>query len=261
MYLVDSHCHLDKLDLTPYGGELCNALDYAKQQGIGHILSVSVDLQDFPNLLHIANTHPNISISVGLHPNDPAIPHEPSAAELVVLAANEKVVAMGETGLDYFRSKGDIEWQQDRFRQHIHAAKESKNPLIVHTRMAKEDTLRILKEENASSIGGVLHCFTEDWETASAAMDLNFYISISGIVTFKNALELQEVAKNIPLERLLIETDAPYLAPVPYRGKSNEPAYVRHVAEYIAALREISVVELAEKTTDNFFTCFKKARR
>lgn len=261
MYLVDSHCHLDKLDLTPYGGHLSKALDYAKQQGIGHILSVSVDLQDFASLLHIAKTYPNISVSVGLHPNDPAIPHEPTAEELINLANDEKVVAIGETGLDYFRTEGDTEWQQDRFRQHIRAAQQTQKPLIVHTRMAKEDTLRILNEENASSIGGVMHCFTEDWETATAAMDLNFYISFSGIVTFKNALELQEVAKKIPLERMLIETDAPYLAPAPHRGKSNEPAYVRHVAEFIAALRGISVVELAEKTADNFFTCFKKASR
>lgn len=261
MYLVDSHCHLDKLDLSSYNGDLSKALDHAKQQGVGHILTVSVDLQDISDVLHIANTYPHVSASVGLHPNDPAIPHEPTVEELVALANHEKVVAIGETGLDYYRIEGDVAWQNDRFRQHIRAAKEIKKPLIIHTRMAKEDTLRILKEENASSIGGVMHCFTEDWETASAAMDLNFYISISGIVTFKNALELQAVAKKIPLDRMLIETDAPYLAPVPYRGKSNEPAYVRHVAEFIAALREINIVELASMTSNNFFTCFKEARR
>lgn len=261
MYLVDSHCHLDRLDLTPYAGDLSKALLAAKQQGIGHILSVSVDLQDFPTLLEIANTYPTISLSVGLHPNDPAIPHEPTVDELVNLAKNEKVVAIGETGLDYYRSEGDISWQQDRFRQHIRAAQAVQKSLIVHTRMAKEDTLRLLKEENASSVGGVMHCFTEDWDTAQAAMDLNFYISISGIVTFKNALHVQEVAKKIPLDRLLIETDAPYLAPVPHRGKSNEPAYVRYVAEFIAVLRGISVVELAEQTTENFFNCFKEARK
>ncbi len=259
MYLVDSHCHLDKLDLEPYDGDLSKALDYAKQQGVGHLLTVSVELQDIPALLNLADRYPNISASVGLHPNDPAIPHEPTAEDLVKLAAHKKVVAIGETGLDYYRSEGDLNWQMDRFRQHIRAAICVKKPLIIHTRMAKEDTLRIMEEENASSIGGVMHCFTEDWETATAAMDLNFYISISGIVTFKSAHEVQEVAKKIPLDRLLIETDSPYLAPVPYRGKSNQPAYVREVAEFIAALRGISVVELASITTHNFFTCFKDA--
>ncbi len=261
MYLVDSHCHLDRLDLSHYDGDLSKALEYASEQGVGHMLTVSVILQALPDLLRIADTYPHISVSVGLHPNDPAIPHEPTKDELVALATHEKVVAIGETGLDYYRNEGDLTWQQNRFRQHIRAALEIKKPLIIHTRMAKEDTLCILKEENASAIGGVMHCFTEDWDTAKAAMDLNFYISISGIVTFKNAHEVQEVAKNIPLDRLLIETDSPYLAPVPYRGKSNEPAYVRNVAEFIADLRGISVVELAEQTTHNFFTCFKNARR
>ncbi len=261
MYLVDSHCHLDRLDLAHYDGDLAKALEYAALQGIGHMLTVSVDLQALPELLRIANTYPHISASVGLHPNDAAIPHEPTTEELVALARHEKVVAIGETGLDYYRNEGDMTWQQDRFRQHIRAAKEIRKSLIIHTRMAKEDTLRILKEENASAVGGVMHCFTEDWDTASAALDLNFYISISGIVTFKNAAEVQEVAKKIPLDRMLIETDSPYLAPVPHRGKSNEPAYVRYVAEFIADLRGISVVELAERTTENFFTCFKAAKR
>jgi len=261
MYLVDSHCHLDRLDLSRYDGDLSKALEEAKLQGVGHILTVSVILPDLPKLLHIAETYPNISISVGLHPDDPAIPHEPTMEELVALAKHEKVVAIGETGLDYYRNEGDLTWQRNRFRQHIRAAKALKKPLIIHTRMAKEDTLRILKEENASDVGGVMHCFTEDWYAAKAAMDLNFYISISGIVTFKNAVEVQDVAKKVPLDRLLIETDSPYLAPVPYRGKSNEPSYVRKTAEFIADLRGISVLELADHTTHNFFTCFKEAKR
>lgn len=261
MYLVDSHCHLDQLDLSLYQGDLSKALDSAKTNGICHILSVCTQLQEIPEILRIAKTYSDISASVGVHPNEKNILHEPMADELISLASDEKVVAIGETGLDYFRSEGDVEWQRERFRQHICAAKQLKKPLIIHTRMAKEDTLRILREENASLVGGVMHCFTEDWETAKAAMDLNFYISFSGIVTFKNALELQEVARKLPMERMLIETDSPYLAPAPYRGKSNEPAYVRLVAEFIAALRGISIVELAEKTTDNFFTCFKGARR
>lgn len=260
MYLVDSHCHLDQLDLSPYAGDLSKALHFAKEKDIGHILSVCTNLEEIHDILRIANTYPNVSASVGLHPND-IVPNEPTVEELVILASDEKIVAIGETGLDYFRSEGDTEWQRERFRRHIYAAQQSKKPLIVHTRMAKADTLRILKEEHASSIGGVMHCFTEDWETAEAAMDLNFYISFSGIVTFKNAVELQEVAKKIPLEKMLIETDAPYLAPVPHRGKPNEPAYVRFVAEFIADLRGISVGELAEVTTNNFFTCFKAARK
>lgn len=261
MYLVDSHCHLDQLDLTSHQGDLSNALIDAKNQGVGHMLCVSITLQDFPEILRIAKSYPEVSASVGLHPNEEAVPHEPTAEELVALANDDKMVAIGETGLDYFRSTGDVEWQRERFRQHIRAARKANKPLIVHSRQAKQDTLQILREEDASSIGGVLHCFTEDWQMACDAMDLNFYISFSGIVTFQNAKDIQAVAKQMPLEYMLIETDSPYLAPVPYRGKSNEPAYVRHVAEFIANLRGINVVELAEKTTENFFRCFKGARR
>jgi TatD DNase family protein len=260
MDLVDSHCHLDQLDLTPYGGELAQALHAAKKQGVSHFLCVCITLDEFPRVLEIANHYPNISASVGLHPNE-TVASEPTADELSQLAHHDKIVAIGETGLDYYRTSSDVEWQRERFRQHIRAAKNTNNALIIHSRQAKADTLTILREEKAHEIGGVLHCFTEDWEMASAAIDLGFYISFSGIVTFKNATELQDVATRVPLDRILIETDSPYLAPVPFRGKPNEPLYVRHVAEFIANLRGLSVDELAKHTTDNFFTCFKKAKR
>lgn len=261
MYLVDSHCHLDQLDLTAHDGKLSNALGYAANQGVGHMLCVCITLQDFPQVLSIAQNYPHVSASIGLHPNETAVESELTANDLVVLAQHEKIVAIGETGLDYYRSTGDLSWQHERFRQHIRAAKKVNKALIIHSRQARTDTLRILKEEEAATVGGVMHCFTEDWDMAKAAIDLGFYISFSGIVTFSNAKELQAVAKQVPLERMLIETDSPYLAPVPYRGKSNEPAYVRKVAEYIAQLRGIDVVELADQTTTNFFNCFKQARR
>lgn len=261
MFLVDSHCHLDQLDLTNHDGDLSKALAFAEKNGVGHMLCVCITLKDFPAVLNIAKSFPNVSASVGLHPNETDIPHEPSVEELVKLADDSKIIAIGETGLDYYRSTGEIEWQRDRFRNHIQTAKLTKKPLIVHSRQAKEDTLKILKEENANTIGGVLHCFTENWEMAQTAIDLNFYISFSGIVTFKNATDIQDVAKRMPIERMLIETDSPYLAPNPYRGQSNEPAYVRYVAEYIAALRGIDVVELAERTTENFYRLFKGATK
>jgi TatD DNase family protein len=224
------------------------------------MLCVCITLQDFPQMLSVAQNYPHISASVGLHPNETAV-LEPSADDLAKLAQHEKIVAIGETGLDYYRSTGDLGWQHERFRQHIRAAKKVNKALIIHSRQARTDTLRILKEEGAATVGGVMHCFTEDWDMAKAAIDLGFYISFSGIVTFSNAKELQAVAKQVPLERMLIETDSPYLAPVPYRGKPNEPAYVRQVAEYIAQLRNIDVIELADQTTTNFFNCFKQARR
>jgi TatD DNase family protein len=261
MFLVDSHCHLDQLDLTNHSGDLSKALAHAAERGVGHMLCVCITLEKFPDVLHVAEQYKHISASVGLHPNEQNVPLEPTADDLIKLAQHPKIVAIGETGLDYYRSTGDISWQQDRFRQHIRASKETGKPLIVHSRQAKEDTLAILKEENAQTVGGVLHCFTEDWPMAQAAMDLNFYISFSGIVTFKNATEIQDVAQNMPIDRMLIETDSPYLAPIPFRGKPNEPAYVRYVAEYIAQLRGMDVVELAEKTSDNFFRLFKQASR
>lgn len=256
MFLVDSHCHLDQLDLTSYDGDLSKAMTAAENQDVKHFLCVCITLEKFPDVLKIANSYKNVSASVGLHPNEQDVPREPDADYLIELAQDKKVIAIGETGLDYFRSTGDVEWQRDRFRQHIRAAINSKKPLIIHTRQAQEDTIKIMREEHAEKIGGVMHCFTEDWEMAKAALDLNFCISFSGIVTFPSAKVIQDVASKIPLDRMLIETDSPYLAPVPHRGKSNEPAYVRHVAEYLAVLRGVDVNEIAEKTTENFFRLF-----
>jgi len=261
MVLVDSHCHLDQLDLAKYDGDLSKAMKFAEEQGVKHFLCVCITLNDFPAMMEIVKAYPQVSASVGLHPNEQDIEREPTAEDLVKLAQGEKIIAIGETGLDYYRSTGDTDWQRERFRQHIRAAKKVRKPLIVHTRLAKDDTIKMLREEHAEEVGGVMHCFTEDWQMARAAMDLNFYISFSGIITFRNAVEIQEVAKQMPLDRILIETDSPYLAPNPHRGKSNEPAYVRFVAEYIAQLRGMDVVELAEQTTQNFFECFKEAKR
>lgn len=254
--LVDSHCHLDRLDLTPYNGQLDEVLANAKQNEVSHILSVCVDLEGFPGILKIADAYPHVFASVGVHPTE-VITHEPSTAELIKLAKHPKVIAFGETGLDYYHETTDKKLQHQRFRNHIRAAIQTNKPLIVHTRQAREDTIKILHEEGADKCRGVLHCFTEDWDMACRGLELNFYISISGIVTFKNAVSLQEIAKKIPLDRLLVETDAPYLAPVPHRGKTNYPAYVRHTAEFIAALRGITYQEIAEKTTENFFNLFK----
>jgi len=222
---------------------------------VSNALCVSVDLEKFPQILSLAEQHDNIYASVGVHP-DYELETEPTQEELVRLARHPKVVAIGETGLDYFRLTGDLEWQRKRFRTHIRAAVESGKPLIIHTRSASADTLRLMQEEGADKIGGVMHCFTESLEVALAAIDMNFYISFSGIVTFKKALEIKEVATRIPLERMLIETDSPYLAPVPFRGKLNQPGYVKHVAEEIAKLRGISVEEVGEATSANFRKLF-----
>lgn len=249
--LIDSHCHLDQLE-----NSLSDAIQYAKEQGVEYFLCVCITLKDFPNMMNSIEPYENIGASVGLHPNEEVL-QEPLADDLISLAQDKKIIAIGETGLDYFRSQGDVEWQRERFRQHIRAAKEVGKPLIIHSRQAKEDTIKILKEENAASIGGVLHCFTEDMAMAKEAMDLNFYISFSGIVTFNNAKEIQWVAKEMPLDRMLIETDSPYLAPVPHRGKSNQPAYVRYVAEFIATLRGIEFDVIAKQTTANFSKLFK----
>lgn len=255
MFLVDSHCHLDRLDLSHYDGMLENALTYANDLGVGHMLCVSINMNNFKDVIGTAKQYDFVSASVGVHPNETE-GHDPSADELIAMADDEDIVAIGETGLDYFRSEGDLTWQHDRFRSHITASRETKKPLIIHMRDATEDTLRILKEEKADEVGGVMHCFVEDWEIAQKALDLNFYISFSGIVTFKNAQELQRVAENVPEDKMLVETDSPYLAPVPYRGKSNQPAYVVNVAEKIAELRDISVEEVAEITTNNYINLF-----
>ena len=255
MFLVDSHCHLDRLDLAGYDGDLDRALQAARDNGVGHFLCVSIGMDNFPEVLRIAREHDDVSASVGVHPNE----HEgkdPDVETLVKLAADPEVVAIGETGLDYFRSEGDLEWQRDRFRRHIAAAKRTGKPLIIHMREATEDTLRILREEGADEVGGVMHCFVEDWDTAKAAMDLDFHISFSGIVTFNSARALQEVARKLPAERMLVETDSPYLAPVPNRGKPNQPAWARHVAEFIAELRNAPLEQVAEVTTENYFRLF-----
>ena len=251
--LVDSHCHLDFPDLAVNLDEL---LANMRDNDVSHALCVSVNLQDFPRVLALAEAHPNLFASVGVHPDYENLA-EPQAAQLAALATHPRVVAIGETGLDYFRLKGDLEWQRERFRQHIRAARLCGKPLIIHTREAAADTLRIMAEEGADSVGGVMHCFTESWEVAQQAMEMNFYISFSGIVTFKKAVGLRDVAKRVPLERMLVETDSPYLAPVPHRGKINQPAFVRHVAEEIAALRGIAMNEVAAATTRNFFKLFK----
>ena len=197
----------------------------------------------------------NISASVGVHPNEQDC-HDPTVEELMERAAHPKIVAIGETGLDYFRSEGDLSWQHNRFRTHIRAAKQLGKPLIIHTRDAKEDTLRILREEGADEVGGVLHCFTEDWDTARQALDLNFYISFSGIVTFKNATQIQDAAQKVPDDRYLIETDSPYLAPIPHRGKPNYPHHVRHVAQFVGDLRGIPVAQVAEQSSKNYWALF-----
>lgn len=254
--IIDSHCHLHMLDLTAYDGDLTAALTAARNNGVGHFLSVCTELTDIPKLTTIVENYPDVSMSIGIHPNETA-QQKLTTEELIKFAAHPKVIAFGETGLDYYRDTSDKNSQQQSFRQHIQAAKHCHKPLIVHTRQARADTIQILKEEKAETIGGVMHCFTEDWDMAKQSLDLNFYISFSGIVTFRNAQELQEIAKKVPLDRMLIETDSPFLAPIPYRGKPNEPAYVKFVAEHIAQLRGISFEEVAKQTTENFYRLFK----
>ncbi|HQN65587.1 MAG TPA: TatD family hydrolase [Methylophilus sp.] len=255
--LVDSHCHLNFPELADQLTEIRQKM-YESQ--VGYALCVSVTLDKFPEVLSLAEKHANFFASVGVHPDYEDI-QEPTVSELVSLGTHPKVIAIGETGLDYFRLTGDLEWQRERFRTHIRAAKEVDKPLIIHTRSAAEDTLRIMREEGAAKVGGVMHCFTESLEVALQAIELGFYISFSGIVTFKNAIDLKEVARVIPLERILVETDSPYLAPVPFRGKLNQPAYVKHVAECVADLRGLDSKEFCMATTENFFSLFKQANK
>lgn len=230
-------------------------LESMAENRVTHALCIGVNLPELPGVLQLAADHPNIYASVGVHPDYEGTP-EPSIDTLTELSRRDKVVAIGETGLDYFRVSGDLEWQRARFRTHIRAARECGKPLVIHTRSAAADTLAIMREERAGEAGGVMHCFTESWDVARGALDLGFHISFSGIVTFKNAQEIKDVARRVPLDRMLIETDSPYLAPVPFRGKLNEPAYVRYVAEEIARLRDISVEEVAAATSTNFFRLF-----
>jgi TatD DNase family protein len=258
---IDSHCHLD---FPEFQSRLPEVLANMKAAKVDHALCISVDLPDFPNVLKLALEHPHLYASVGVHPDYEDTP-EPSLEFLVETAKKySKIIAIGETGLDYYRmadrSYESLEWQRERFRIHIRAALAAGKPLIIHTRSASVDTIKILKEEGADQIGGVMHCFTESYEVAKAAMDMGFYISFSEIVTFKSAKDLQETCKLVPLDRMLIETDSPYLAPIPYRGKINEPAWVAKVAEYIANLKGISLESLAMQTSSNFFECFQVDR-
>jgi TatD DNase family protein len=255
--LVDSHCHLDFPELQ---ADLPGVLERMRANGVTHALTISTTLETFPAVRAVAGSQPNVWCSAGVHPDERRDGREVGLDELLSLADDAKVVAIGETGLDYFRVEGDTEWQRERFRTHIRAARACGKPLVIHTRSAAQDTLRLMREEGAGEAGGVMHCFTETWDVAEAAMNLGFHISFSGIVTFKNAKDLKEVAKRVPLGRMLVETDSPYLAPVPHRGKSNQPAFVRHVAEEIAALRGITLEEVATATTDNFFRLFRHAR-
>ncbi len=250
---IDSHCHLNMLADEP--GGIDAMVSEASDNGIEHILCIAIDKASCAEVKSIADSFPQVTASVGIHPNVDQ-QEQFTVEELVAQASHPKVIAIGETGLDYFRSEGNLEWQRDRFRVHIEAAKQTQKPLIIHTREAREDTMRILENEEAEKAGGIIHCFTENWETAKRALDIGFYISLSGIVTFKSAKELQDVAKKLPLDRILIETDSPYLAPVPHRGKTNKPVFVKHVAEFLAELRGDTVENIAATTTANFQRLF-----
>lgn len=255
---IDSHCHID---FPNFSEGVAPLLANMRAAQVSHALCVSVNLENFPRVLALAEAHDNLFASVGVHP-DHDEGREPTVDELVELAAHPRVVAIGETGLDYYRlNREEVDWQRARFRTHIHAARAADKPLIIHTRSAAEDTLAIMAEEGAAVPGGVMHCFTESWEVAEAALAMGFYISLSGIVTFKSAQDLKEVARRVPLDRLLIETDSPYLAPVPHRGRRNEPAYVRHVAEEIAMLKGLPLEDVAAASSRNFFTLFAAASR
>jgi len=254
--LVDSHCHLDFPDLAE---RLPEVLQRMQDNGVGCAVCIGVNLEDLPRVLAVAEQDERLFASVGVHPEYTDV-EEPTVERLLALASHPKVIAIGETGLDYYWQKDKPEWQRARFRTHIEAAKRCAKPLVIHTRDSAADTLRLMQEEGAAAAGGVMHCFTENWEIARQALDLGFYLSFSGIVTFKNAAQVKEVAQKCPLDRLLVETDSPYLAPVPYRGKPNQPAYVLHVAEEIARLRSLTIEQVAAATSDNFFRLFKHAK-
>jgi len=256
--LIDSHCHLNRVDLSAFNQDMQQVLTVARDAGVAQFLCVCVEPEDIPILQNLAETYPNIYTSVGVHPNT-ELPTELSASELVDFSNHPSCIAIGETGVDYFRveDKSAQANQQNRFRAHIEAAITSSKPLIIHTRAAAEDTLSIMKEMGADEIGGVMHCFAEDWDIARQALDLNFYISFSGIVTFKNAKTLHEVAQKVPADRFLIETDSPYLAPDPFRGKPNHPALVHYVAKRLAVLRDTDYETIATQSTENFYRCFR----
>jgi TatD DNase family protein len=249
---VDSHCHIDTDELAAQGEAIFERMASA---GVTHAVCIGVKLESLPGILALAEKRANIFATVGVHPENTE-GEEPDVARLVALAQHPRVIGIGETGLDYYWHKDQPEWQRERFRVHIRAARQSARPLVIHTRDSAEDTIRILREEQAGEVGGVMHCFTESLEIARAALDLGFYISFSGIVTFKNSAQVKEVAAAVPLDRILIETDSPYLAPVPYRGKLNEPSYVPEVAKEIARLRGIGIEEVAAATSANFSRLF-----
>lgn len=260
MQLVDSHCHLDRIDLAKENISFAQLMQNATDAQVQHLLCVAISMDQFPDMLAAAKDYEQVSFSCGVHPLHVGEDKNYRLEQLQQLAQQDRVVAIGETGLDYYYSKDSVAEQQAAFAHHIDVANALDKPLIVHTRDARKDTIDILTANQADKCSGVLHCFTENWEMAKAALDINFYISISGIVTFKNAVELQDVVRKLPMDRLLIETDSPYLAPVPNRGKQNQPAYVKHVAEFIAGLKGVSVEEVAEVTTNNFKTLFKQAK-
>jgi TatD DNase family protein len=250
---VDSHCHINFDD---FSDETDALIDRMAAADVTHAMCISVTLPEWPSVVALSNKYDNVYATAGVHPDYENI-EEPTVAGLLERAAHPKVQAIGETGLDYYRLTGDLSWQRERFRTHIRAARECDKPLVIHTRNASSDTIAIMREERANEVGGVMHCFTESWDVASQAMDLGFYISFSGIVSFKSARELHEVARKVPLERMLIETDSPYLAPMPYRGKRNEPAYVAQVAQAVATLRGVDAATIGRATSQNFFELFR----
>lgn len=252
---IDSHCHLHMLKLDGYGGDVSGMVQAAEENGVEHILNVCVGLQELPDILALTERFPNITASVGVHPSE-KMNEEPTVEQLVELAQHPKIIAIGESGLDYHYNDSGLDMMRERFRNHVRASKQTGKPVIVHSRDAREDTITILREEDATSAGGIMHCFTETWEMAQQALELGMYISFSGIVTFKNGVNVAEVAKKVPLENMLIETDAPYLAPIPYRGKQNEPQYVRFTAAKIAELKGITPEEVGQVTSDNFRRLF-----
>ena len=255
MSLIDSHCHLNFPELI---NRIPEVLQNASDNDIDRMLCIATSWENRPEVLGLAEQYPQIYAAVGIHPTTEG-GYEPTTDELVKAADHPRVIAIGETGLDYFRSSGVLTWQHERFHRHIDAGKQTGLPIIIHTRSAAEDTMSTLREHNATDCGGVMHCFAEDWAVAEQALDIGFYISFSGIVTFKSAKSVQEVAQKAPLDRILVETDAPYLAPTPHRGKTNEPAYTKHTAEFVAKLRGISYEELRDATTENFYQLFSKA--
>ncbi len=256
--LVDSHCHLDRVDLTHHQNSLAEVLSAAQHRGVSAFLCVCISAENKDQVLAIADSFPSVVASVGTHPSnvdEKAI----SPEELIIWADHPRVVALGESGLDYHYTRDSAQVQQESFKSHLLAGAQLDLPVIVHTREAKADTLNLIRTYGSPESAGVMHCFTEDWDMAKAAMDLNYMISISGIVTFRNAEALRDVVKKMPMDRLLVETDSPYLAPIPFRGKPNVPQYVREVADYIAELKGVSVEQLAEQTTANFLRLFKRA--